>query len=82
MNSKLDEDNIHSLFELDKHLYNLKDEQLFEWKLKNSCINSINKLQDTTMFIQSREDPFSQYFVVKIGTSVTTSDSKTKSASI
>jgi beta-lactamase class D len=67
MNSKLDENNIHSLFELDKHLYNLKDEQLFEWKLKNSCINSINKLQDTTLFIQSREDPFSQYLIVKIG---------------
>ena len=33
-----------SLFELEKQLYKIKDQELVQWKNKNSCINSIQDL--------------------------------------
>ena len=61
LNKALKEEEVSSLFELDKLVYGLEDKQLLEWKQRNSSINSIGKLEVPALLIQSKEDPFTQY---------------------
>jgi predicted alpha/beta-fold hydrolase len=51
---------MNSIFEVDKWIYNIEDDKYAEWKNANSCINSIKNIKQTTLFIQSKEDPFTQ----------------------
>ena len=49
---------VQTLYDVDAHLYNLKEDSLREWKDKHSSIHNIKHLKTRTIFIQSQEDPF------------------------
>jgi hypothetical protein len=52
-----------------------------KWKARNSSINHIAKLQEPTLFIQSKEDPFTMYMISHTDPFLVR-NSKTRSASM